>query len=699
MKKEIGLILAMGFVCEVNAGITLYGDGDGYDSHNKDWMSNTIDDIDSNGLGTDGYIFFGDFDGDGGNQTYAGGPGGDITAIAADKVTDVLPSYISSANMGADCNNRIGSFAGYEALDNPLIGDGTDGTCGNIVIKAPSSGEALDFTVSGLPTGGIVRVGVVTVLNDDARARFDMPTISLTDGTDTASVTNLPNLSSNTNMNGPGWVFFDLDSDGDYTVIIPNGSDTDGGESNATAITGLGGVTFDSIIANDGASLLITPSALSLDLTAPDTSASATLNAKYYAGLISSNDIEILSLVADSGFNAYVVDNTLGLSDTEEAIMLSYSNSVGGLTDGQSASSTLEVSWTELGSGVINTSFLPLDVSYSDPIIGQADVDVPEENWFFFDYDGNSTFTSSSPSDYSVDVADGSQDQIFPAEVQQFASGFDLSQVGQKLTAEFDVVMNVTTDSFDKDFRFGFFDTSKNVQIISMNDLGPISGSYMSLKIGNEISYNNGNGGVFADGDYATLSILYGSTFDSDSGSITNGLISGETNHIKHSIERISENELYIETEWSDSTGTATSSGILDETSTTTGITDYLPSGGYESFDGFGLQVHERFSDADYTLSNFTLTYGIPVRKSFDFNVPEFIVEPSGDVTLTLSNAIVGVSYMVKATDDLMNTPWAEVGSYVAVAPGTIVVPAEDVAPYIGDNGFFVVVLPLTVAE
>ncbi len=235
-------MLGLGLACASHAGITTYGDGTGYDSQTRDWMTETGVDIDSNGLGTDGYFFFGDFDGVGGNLTY-GGVGSELSAIASTLMTDVYPSYISTATIGAHANTKIGNWPGYEAIDNPLVGDGTDGVCGNITVNN-AVGEALDFSVSGLGVDEILRVGIVTVLNDDTRARFDTPTISMTDGTDTATVTDLPNLSSSEDTTGPGWVFFDIDTDGDYTLLLPQG--TSGGTDNSTAV-GFGGMTFDTI--------------------------------------------------------------------------------------------------------------------------------------------------------------------------------------------------------------------------------------------------------------------------------------------------------------------------------------------------------------------------------------------------------------------------------------------------------------------
>ncbi|MDF7825985.1 hypothetical protein P4B35_18285 [Pontiellaceae bacterium B12227] len=360
--KRVGLAISMGLglACAAHAGISLYGDGDGYDSNNKDWMSETTVDIDGNGLGTDGYIFFGNFASPppGNNTEWTGG--GEISAIQSTLVTDVYPSYISTATMGANCNNKIGRYAHYEAIDDPLIGDGTDGICGNIIITQNTPGEALDFTVAGIVAGTTIRLGVVTVLNDGPpNERWEIPTISLTDGIDSVSVTNLPNLSNSTNTVGPGWVFFDIDSNGDYTLLLPPdaaGTDPDH--------TGLGGVTFDSLyVPVDGSSLVLDPTSLSLDLVAPDSSTNGTITASHVAGTSSSGDIIIVSALADAGFTA-VVTNSIGLGNPNEDITVSFDNSGIGLENGDSTNSTLVVTWTEDGSGITNTSQAALDVTY-----------------------------------------------------------------------------------------------------------------------------------------------------------------------------------------------------------------------------------------------------------------------------------------------------------------------------------------------
>ncbi|MDF7824032.1 hypothetical protein P4B35_08405 [Pontiellaceae bacterium B12227] len=112
-----------------------------------------------------------------------------------------------------------------------------------------------------------------------------------------------------------------------------------------------------------GASLTFSPTSLSLDLLAPDTTVDGAITASYFAGSVTSNDITIASATADAGFTAVMTDPILGNSDTEEVITVTFDNSGIGLTNGESTNSTLEIIWQELG-GVVNTSSIPLDVTY-----------------------------------------------------------------------------------------------------------------------------------------------------------------------------------------------------------------------------------------------------------------------------------------------------------------------------------------------
>ncbi|MDF7824031.1 hypothetical protein P4B35_08400 [Pontiellaceae bacterium B12227] len=233
--------MGIGLACAAQAGISIHGSATGYQSQTRDWLTETANDIDGDGLGTDGYIFFGNFaETPAGNNTNPGNDqNGNIfgaNQMSSDLLTASQPSYISTAATGAGSSN-VGRY-NYEAIDSPLLGDGTDRACGNLLRAA--SGGLVEFTVSGLAADETIRVGIVTVLNDDARARFGIPSISLSDGTDTVSVTGLPNLSNNADTTGPGWVFFDIDADGDYVIdALPDGT--------APTVAGIGGVTFDTI--------------------------------------------------------------------------------------------------------------------------------------------------------------------------------------------------------------------------------------------------------------------------------------------------------------------------------------------------------------------------------------------------------------------------------------------------------------------
>ncbi|MDF7825971.1 sulfatase-like hydrolase/transferase [Pontiellaceae bacterium B12227] len=116
----------------------------------------------------------------------------------------------------------------------------------------------------------------------------------------------------------------------------------------------------------DGATLSLAPGALSLDLVAPDTAVDGIITASYTAGAVSSNNIEIISLVADAGFSAVAANPTLGPADTEEEFTVTFDNAGIGLEIGESTNSTLVVTWTEAGSSVTNTENIALDLTYDE---------------------------------------------------------------------------------------------------------------------------------------------------------------------------------------------------------------------------------------------------------------------------------------------------------------------------------------------
>ena len=230
----------------VHAGITIHGSTTDYQETGGDWQTMGTNDIDGDGgLGTDGFIFYGQFDGfntagaNGGNHNYdEGTAGGSIN----------LPSYVSAHGPGVDFTGIADEFNGYGAIDNPNFTDGTD-TLGGVALAGGAGGvgenrELTTFTISELPAGSIVRVGILAGVESTNDGRWDPTSITLSDGID--SVTVGDDLTSPLPLNpgdvNTGWVFFDIDANGVYAI---SGSKRDAGNGNQGP--GVSGITFDSI--------------------------------------------------------------------------------------------------------------------------------------------------------------------------------------------------------------------------------------------------------------------------------------------------------------------------------------------------------------------------------------------------------------------------------------------------------------------
>jgi hypothetical protein len=109
--------------------------------------------------------------------------------------------------------------------------------------------------------------------------------------------------------------------------------------------------------------LTVDPSALSLELTDPATSVSGALTAAINVGF-NSNNVEVISLNADSGFSAVISNSTLTPATSNETITVTYTNAGVLVGYGDVTNSTLVVTWTADGSGVTNTVEVPLNVTY-----------------------------------------------------------------------------------------------------------------------------------------------------------------------------------------------------------------------------------------------------------------------------------------------------------------------------------------------
>ncbi len=227
-------------ICD--AEIVIHGSSTAYTETGGDWQTMGTNDIDgSGGLGTDGYFFFGIFDG----QNTSGTNGGthSYADVAATPSFDV-PSYITAHGAGANFTAIADEFTGYGMIDDPNFTDGTN-TLGGFALGtgggAGTSRELHTFTISGLASNTTVRIGVLGGIEANTNGRWDSTSFTLTDGTDSETVgdhTTSP-LAANPGGVNAGWIFFDVDADGTYAISATKRLATQG--------AGLAGVTFDSV--------------------------------------------------------------------------------------------------------------------------------------------------------------------------------------------------------------------------------------------------------------------------------------------------------------------------------------------------------------------------------------------------------------------------------------------------------------------
>lgn len=213
-----------------DAAVSIHGSSTAYTETGGDWLSMGTNDIDSSGgLGTDGWFFFGDFD------TIQG-------SIAFDNVQS-LPSYVSGIVQGSNYTSGAGEYTTYGVIDDPNTLDGSDviGAFGHSTNGlAGTDNEIIDFTVSGLAANTVVRVGVLAGIESNTDGRWDPTSITLSDGSSTATVGahGSSDLIADPGGTNTGWVFFDIDADGTYTVSCTKRLNNQG--------AGIGGLTFDS---------------------------------------------------------------------------------------------------------------------------------------------------------------------------------------------------------------------------------------------------------------------------------------------------------------------------------------------------------------------------------------------------------------------------------------------------------------------
>lgn len=113
--------------------------------------------------------------------------------------------------------------------------------------------------------------------------------------------------------------------------------------------------------------------ALNLPFAYPFTQASESVVAWYHEGPSAANvQITALNISNQSHAGSFSTSATTPLtlnnpSPSNEAVVIDFDNAVAGLTHNQTATATLDIVWTEVGSGLSQTNTISLSSTYSDP--------------------------------------------------------------------------------------------------------------------------------------------------------------------------------------------------------------------------------------------------------------------------------------------------------------------------------------------
>lgn len=260
----------------------------GYTAFGGDWFSPTAFasvDLNGNALGTDGFFFFGTFDG----NSSGGNP--------FTQNTSSLPSYVTEISAGTGFSSVASGFSHYARIDNPVLLDESEefagfANTGNISSSA-TAGDLFEIVTLRI-TGTIaeqtkIRMGVLAAIEGTESGRWDPSGIIVTDSTGNPVSEIEGNGSSGLGINpggsDTGWLFFDLTSDGTYAVSAAYRGGAEGRG------TGIGGLTFDSI-----GGTIPPPNGLTLQITNDPTNADNLLFSWKNKGgatynLLSNNDL------------------------------------------------------------------------------------------------------------------------------------------------------------------------------------------------------------------------------------------------------------------------------------------------------------------------------------------------------------------------------------------------------------------------
>ncbi|MEN8866724.1 MAG: hypothetical protein ABF380_05125 [Akkermansiaceae bacterium] len=154
----------------------------GYTAFGGDWLSPTAFasvDLNGNALGTDGFFFFGAFDG----NSSGGNP--------FTQNTSSLPIYVTEISAGTGFSSVASGFSHYARIDNPVLLDESEefagfANTGNISSSATAGDlfEIVTFRITGtIAEQTKIRMGVLAAIEGTESGRWDPSGIIVTDST------------------------------------------------------------------------------------------------------------------------------------------------------------------------------------------------------------------------------------------------------------------------------------------------------------------------------------------------------------------------------------------------------------------------------------------------------------------------------------------------------------------------------------
>ncbi|MFC7338985.1 hypothetical protein ACFQY0_17440 [Haloferula chungangensis] len=250
---------------------------------------------------------------------------------------------------------------------------------------------------------------------------------------------------------------------------------------------------------------------------------------------------------------------------------------------------------------------LPMAAAFGMLLPAAQAFEVPlASEWTLYDPEGNSSLSEQSPSGFTATISDLHFDETEqtsdannrPVVLQEFEP-LDLTEVGASIRARFDVtLLTEVLEINDSDFRFAFYDTSSNFEIIvGMADFGHPEGTGLRMRIDHHISSFDGENPDpdFKTGDYGNFA-EGGGTLSSGGGPGSPGLrYADDISTFEAVITRISPTNLEVTLNWTvnsefASTGVASTSFILDES---VASDDVPPGGGFTQLNGFGFRLQD----------------------------------------------------------------------------------------------------------